>query len=501
MAPCNGVIGVSSMSVFDLFRRDRRGNVAVIFGLAAIPIVAATGIAVDYGRASMAHARLADVLDAAVLAVGAKPSMTDAAATTVVTDWVNAQLGESGTISSWTLDSLAQSNGKITVHASAQVPTTLTKLIGVDSMPVRVLSEAIRSVNKLEVALVLDTTESMNQPATKMSSLKTAAKNLVARITADPKADVKIAIVPYGQYVNVGVANRNQPWISVPADYNTTTPGSCPDPITKETICDQYSTSTYSCQSLKDGVLVNGTCTTKTCIASHDVIYDPPKQPKCSDPKTTPHTFSGCVGSPAYPKNVSDDDATRVYPGYLDLTCGSPFTPLTATVKTVTTAIDALKAANDTYIPSGLAWGFNVLSSVTPITDAAPYDPTGRNLNPTKALVLMTDGLNTKLRNTTTNTASTSFGRHDGNPAKNPDGTLKTATQTNTWTLELCTNIKAKNIEIYTVAFMVPDETAKTMLQACASSSDNYFDAADATALLAAFGQIAEDMNNLRLTR
>ena len=50
----------------------------------------------------------------------------------------------------------------------------------------------------------------VRHPAPKLTSRKQAASALVTKITADPKADVKIAVIPYGQYVNIGVANRNQ---------------------------------------------------------------------------------------------------------------------------------------------------------------------------------------------------------------------------------------------------------------------------------------------------
>ncbi len=485
------------MSVLDFFRRDRRGNVAVIFALSAIPILGATGVAVDYGRSTMAQARLTDILDAAVLAVGAKPTMDDTAAQTMITDWVNAQLGASATIQDWKIDSFTQSNGKITVTASATVPATITKLLGFETMPISVLSEAIRSINKLELALVLDTTASMNQPNTKMSGLKTAATTLVNKVTADAKADVKIAVVPYGQYVNIGVANRNQPWVSVPADYSTTKPPYCDADITSATICDASTSTKSTCYN--DGIPYS--CTKTTCTQSHVETYNPPKPGKCYPEKTTNYTFSGCIGSPAYPDNVKDDNPARVYPGYLNLSCTKTLVPLTTDYTAVKNTINSLTPSDPyTYLPSGLAWGFNALSAAVPLTEAAAYDATGRNLNPSKAIVLMTDGFNTVTRNTTTNKSNANFGKHDQSTAP------KIATQANTWTAELCANIKAKNIEIYTVAYQLDSSLtgateAKDMLKACASSANNFYDAADSAQLLAAFGQIAEDLNNLRLTR
>ena len=73
--------------------------------------------------------------------------------------------------------------------------------------------------------------------------------------------------------------------------------------------------------------------------------------------------FFGCVGSPAYPKNVEDTDPTRRYPGLLETgsSCGSEITPLTANHGQVISAIEKLSAVGETYIPAGMAWGLGIL--------------------------------------------------------------------------------------------------------------------------------------------
>ncbi|HMK42069.1 MAG TPA: pilus assembly protein TadG-related protein, partial [Methyloceanibacter sp.] len=50
------------------FARDKAGNVAILFGLALIPIVIGVGAAIDYGRALVVRDRMADAADAAALA-------------------------------------------------------------------------------------------------------------------------------------------------------------------------------------------------------------------------------------------------------------------------------------------------------------------------------------------------------------------------------------------------------------------------------------------------
>ena len=46
------------------FRRDRSGNIAIIFALAALPIVTAVGCAVDYSRANQIRSKLISAADA-----------------------------------------------------------------------------------------------------------------------------------------------------------------------------------------------------------------------------------------------------------------------------------------------------------------------------------------------------------------------------------------------------------------------------------------------------
>ena len=50
------------------FATDRRGNTAMIFGLAAIPAVLATGAAIDFSRALAQHTNLQQATDSTVLA-------------------------------------------------------------------------------------------------------------------------------------------------------------------------------------------------------------------------------------------------------------------------------------------------------------------------------------------------------------------------------------------------------------------------------------------------
>src|SRR5207249_3950115 len=79
------------------------GNVALMFGLCAIPAIIAGGMAIDVGRAYMVKVRLGAALDAAALAVGSETNETQAQLTTDLQSYFTANypstaLGSSVTV-------------------------------------------------------------------------------------------------------------------------------------------------------------------------------------------------------------------------------------------------------------------------------------------------------------------------------------------------------------------------------------------------------------------
>ena len=74
---------------------SQSGNVAVIFALACIPLVAAMGVAVDYTRASQATSEIQDALDAASLALSRNADLSAMSAAQIqqfASDYVNANI-------------------------------------------------------------------------------------------------------------------------------------------------------------------------------------------------------------------------------------------------------------------------------------------------------------------------------------------------------------------------------------------------------------------------
>ena len=191
--------------------------------------------------------------------------------------------------------------------------------------------------------------------------------------------------------------------------------------------------------------------------------------------------WTGCVGSRPSPLNTRDGDYGTRVPGILGVTCPSPIQPLTASRSELASAIDGMTAEGATYVPSGLMWGWRVLSTQAPFTESSGDRVDGEGNKISKVLILMTDG---------ENTVSPSFPAHTGT-----DITLA-----NQFTTQSCDAIKADRIRIFTIAFDVASDPIKDLLRACASNPGLFFDAADASQLDAAMQAIGSQLGGLRLT-
>jgi uncharacterized membrane protein len=58
----------NAMALLARFGRDKRANIAVIFGIAVIPIITGVGVAIDYSTATRMKAKLQSAADAASVA-------------------------------------------------------------------------------------------------------------------------------------------------------------------------------------------------------------------------------------------------------------------------------------------------------------------------------------------------------------------------------------------------------------------------------------------------
>ena len=139
------------------FARDARGNVAILFGIALIPILIGVGVAVDYGRALIIRNRMADAADAAALAIGSWPNQTQDQLKTRAQQFFNANYPPStlGTVGA--LD-VQFSGDNILVTVKGKMQTSFMKLANIDSLNVGASATIAKKERNIELALVLDIT-------------------------------------------------------------------------------------------------------------------------------------------------------------------------------------------------------------------------------------------------------------------------------------------------------------------------------------------------------
>ena len=487
-------------SFFERFSRSTKGATVVIFAFMAVPIMALAGGVVDYGTALRVKSELTATLDAALLAATQAYALDDSVDTVkIVNDFISKNYTLSGkTLLSSSLvvnDPTISEDGEMTAQLDVKVPTSFLKLVGFTEFDFSLNSSAIVGGQSLEVAVVLDNTGSMS--GAKLTALKDAASDLVENLIQDGKDTVKMSLVPFADHVNIGVEHRFEPGVDVPSDftYNYTVPAGTSCKNTYPDSTQECTNNPYQGTCYNDGVPYSCQKNSWSCTGDKGdpvkVCTDYPAKDKSKD-----YSWYGCVASRPHDLNVKDENYATAVPGLMDTWdwCKqiSPITRLTSDKDKITTAIEAMKAKRNTYIPSGLVWGWRTISDKTPFADGVPYSDNAVK----KAIILMTDGNNTKSMKKWTGTSTSKntgevWGHNAGNVA-----------DANNMTSELCTNIKAKGIIIHTIAFEVPEGSpVEDLMKACAGNGGKYYDADDGEQLSAAFKQIALSLLNLRLSR
>ncbi len=426
-APLRFVVGVAKR-----FAGDRCGNVAVMFGMLAIPIFAIAGSSVDFGRAINTQRELSNAIDAAALAAGAAFNLNTNDRIQLAKNYFDENFKASGSAKIG-VPNITITKDTITINVNGTVDTSFLGVVGINTINVAATNEVSLRTKKVEVALVLDTTGSMS--GSKIATLRTAAKDLIDHLFAGTGAEnnVKIGIVPYAGFVNVGTAYESASWLTLDKGDNV------------------------YCQLITGG------------------RWSSSNQSNCNKLKANPGNWQGCVRPRDAPKHTVDDPATggsNLITGIYGECLVENLQILTSDTAALKQKIDDLVADGWTYIPGGLIWGWRILSPNEPFTDVKPYD----DKEWVKALVLMTDGDNTL-------------------------DYLYTGADANMQTSAICENIKAEGVTIYSVAFQISAATTKQLMQNCASKKENYYDASDNEALKAAFGNIAEKLAELRISK
>lgn len=618
-------------TVLRRFRRDERGNVFVLFGASAIPLLLIMGGAVDVARYARYKADLSNAVDAAALALARQnPNYSEAQAKTFVTNYVNSfGVGDQQfSVEDFDVDKL--SNGFL-ITATGSMDTMFLPLGALtnsssgtlNSMDVNIQSEVVNGSNRLELALVLDVTGSMNCGTTVQSSctddwqnpastsrivaLRSAATTLVNTLmtseTNDPN-QIKIGVVPFEGTVNIGSTYAATPpaWVdwndnalaywngrnfngktsagvtctlgttgcnrighkwlfnnltsansaikwegcvemrNSPYDLLDTTPvSSNPDtlfvPFFWPDEPDRYNTSstaapyqyTTSGTDMLDTRYSSNYSSTSGNATSTNASYNYTYLNNFLQDKITPawnvsggrpqavqrdwakYKYTSSSVKPRWHTTPSSSNqytlASSSFPFQAGPNRGCPqaIVPLTSTKSTITSRLTGLQAyaAMGTFIPTGLAWGWHLLSPTEPFTQGVAPNNQYYDLT-LKALVLFTDGDNsaTAYSSNPNNSYFSAYGYLSANRLGTTSSATTANTTLNTKTSSLCTNIKNDHIRLYVISFGTINSTSSGMLSGCASVVDGetlYFHAPSTSALADIFHQIGEDLSDIHL--
>ncbi len=323
---------------FSAFKRDQRGNVAIIFGLAAIPLMLGAGMAVDYARAVTTKNSLQSASDAAALAAASLSGVSDDERIAMAKNVFQANFKASGGVTPGPLK-VTFVEGGVRVTQKAKVDTVLMKLAGVEDIELSTKAE-VNLPKRAEIALVLDYSGSMKDKLNgqqKYITMRDAAKKLVSDLSGGASTGrVEIGLVPFSHHV----------YTSLPGDFVIGA-----DPSETWTGC------TYDRRS------------------PHNVN------------DTTPLSLND---------NTKWGNTTSIWnfdkhgcDGYVDNSL--VVQPLTDNTQSIQTQLDVMEPYVWTNIALGMSFGWHLLSPNLPYAEGADYND-GETI---KAIVLLTDGKQT----------------------------------------------------------------------------------------------------------
>ncbi|HTT48923.1 MAG TPA: TadE/TadG family type IV pilus assembly protein [Pseudolabrys sp.] len=158
--------------LFAGFRRQSGGNVALMFGMLAIPVIMAVGAAVDYSFANRTKAVLDGIADATSLSAVDQSALAISAGTEQK-DAVKFFKAQAASLKRGTLDTVKvkvtdRSSGRTAVvNYTATVPTAFMGIIGYNTINISGSSTAASAIpTYIDFYLLLDNTPSMGVGAT-----------------------------------------------------------------------------------------------------------------------------------------------------------------------------------------------------------------------------------------------------------------------------------------------------------------------------------------------
>ncbi len=571
----------SKSRFFDRFTQQVRGNVTITVALAILPMTAAIGGGVDFANVENARGRLQDAADSAAIAAALDTTGTQTAEQAAADKSFNANIsgvgnltGASGVLTPTTANNVQT----MSYAATAKVKTYVLGLVGMKTVNINAVAKAGVSINRAEIAFVLDNTGSMADNS-KMTQLKSSLDATLASLldsNGNNSGNTKVALVPFDTQValsNVSsMANYTGNYVSVSQGWtcaNLST-AQCASVTSNKTYLTNWITNNYSSSAGTTAAAnvvnyvrsYNGYYYVYSAAYFANPNYAPSCRKNCSSSYSYPYityyydegynssgvslgnnysamqgyyvnsagsytpsqvgysgygqytgtmtyayptaggynsgatsvymdnntinstdtllgvgsaNWSGCVIDRTQPYDTTSDapTSTNTATMYPAAKCAMnsllPIMDLTTDIAGARTYAAKMTPDGNTNITIGIQWGMEVLSPSAPFTNGAQF--TDKTVN--KYMIVLTDGLNTQNRWTTTS------------------ATIDARTAL------ACTAAKNLGITVFTVRL---EQGNSAMLQACASQTGYYYNLSNSSQISGALGSIMKSIKKVRLT-
>lgn len=461
-----------------------------LFAFSLLPVMAASGLAVDGTRLFLVRDSVQRAVDAAGLAAGHTllvDEMESDARSFFDANFTNIQ--NVATLTDFTMTTNADSS-VIDVSATVSVNTTFMRLFGFNEITFTSTAQITRETRGMELALVMDNTGSMRGGG-KMSAAITAAHNLIEAVFGDDdiNPNLWVSLIPYTATVNIGTQHTE--WLTLQGQVDIGLGGN------------YEPTSWRGCVEARGGGL-DETDDTPDLAPFTPYLY-------ADDVDNNWILTNGSGTVTGY--SLAEQNAAQNNGRGPNLGCGPPITPLVASKSVVNAAIDAMQPwhRGGTTGNLGLVWGWRALSPAWrgfwegTASDTLPLDHDEPFMD--KVVVIMTDGQNQFF----------DFTGHQPDDGIGPDGSDYTAygrlgafgfTDIDDAREEIdirfartCEAMKAEGIIIYAITFgSTPNTSTQNLFRNCATKSSFFFHAPSNAILEDVFTTIGRQLSNLRIS-
>ncbi|MEM1192549.1 MAG: TadE/TadG family type IV pilus assembly protein [Pseudomonadota bacterium] len=217
------------------FARDERGNVAMLFGLGSIMLFITAGLAVDFSRYNLVYGDLIESMDAAGLAIAqyeaGNEDIGDTELKLIGRRFFDENFRYANMVDDLTVDFII-TNSRIEPRVTGTMDALILQTIKIGAAEFKFTNFDLgtsteitkKGSGRIELALVLDVTGSMGDPAdgssggeSKLDNLKSSVDIMLQTLFGDSTSDdnLKISVVPFNAHVNVGDTDdiQNASWL------------------------------------------------------------------------------------------------------------------------------------------------------------------------------------------------------------------------------------------------------------------------------------------------